>query len=201
MAKRNTGRRGSRKRRPTSRPSPDGSTAVADVPAAEAAQASPAPARRARRERTGQDSPNRSTYRDPGSFGERPQALWHPLPVSELLILVGAIGTIVGIRRGVSHGGPVLIAGVAAVVIGTVEVSLREHLSGYRSHTIMLALLPVIVLHSVVVLGVAAATTVPPLLNVGMFAIDLAVFAFLYKLLRSRFLDARRERVFLAKRG
>ena len=97
--------------------------------------------------------------------------------------------------------GPVLIAGVAAVVIGTVEVSLREHLSGYRSHTIMLALLPVIVLHSVVVLAVAAATTVPPLLNVAMLAVDVAVFAFLYKLLRARFLDARRERVFLAKRG
>lgn len=210
MAKRNTGRRGSRKRRPPSEPRRDGGRAVADAAAGDAGQgtasvtapSSPARPRRARRERRGgESSAGSSSYRDPGSFGERPQALWHPLPLSELLILVGAIGTIVGIRRGVSHGGPVLIAGVAAVVIGTVEVSLREHLSGYRSHTIMLALLPVIVLHSVVVLGVAAATTVPPLLNVGMLAIDGAVFAFLYKLLRARFLDARRERVFLAKRG
>lgn len=188
MAKRNTGRRGSRKRRPAPQPRPAGESAaekpVKQRPRPESPAAKSAP----------------GGYRDPGSVGERPRSLWHPLPLSELLILVGAIGTIVGIRRGISHGGPVLIAGLAAVVIGTVEVSLREHLSGYRSHTIMLALLPVIALHSIVVLGLAAFTTVPPIVNVAMLAVDGAVFAVLYKLLRARFLDARRERVFAAKR-
>ncbi len=208
MAKRNTGRRGSsRKRRPASQPRAnanavaerDGASAeradgVAAGPAAQGARGRPP-----RSERTSAAA-SQAGFRDPGSFGERPQAPWHPLPLAEILILIGAIGTIVGIRRGISHGGPVLIAGLAAVVIGTVEVSLREHLSGYRSHTIMLALLPVIVLHSVVVLGIATVTTVPPLLNVAMLAVDGAVFAFLYKVLRARFLDARRERVFAAKR-
>ena len=207
MAKRNTGRRGgSRKRRPASQPlsAGDGAAerngAAADTVAADPArelfrQAHTHAQRRARRRRE-----LRGRLPGPGSFGERPQAPWHPVPVAEILILVGAIGTIIGVRRGFSHGGPLLIAGLAAVVIGTVEVSLREHLSGYRSHTIMLALLPVIVLHSVVVLGLAAATTVPPIVNVAMLAVDGAVFAFLYKLLRARFLDARRERVFAAKR-
>jgi len=46
------------------------------------------------------------------------------------LILVGALGTVFGLRRGVSHGGPPLFAGIAAVVIGTVDFVLREHLSG-----------------------------------------------------------------------
>jgi hypothetical protein len=193
VAKRNTGRRGSRKRRPAPQPRPEGEKTTA------AATPAPAKPERPRRDR-GAATAAKSGYRDPGSVGERPQAPWHPLPLSELLILVGAIGTIVGIRRGISHGGPVLIAGLAAVVIGTVEVSLREHLSGYRSHTIMLALLPVIALHSIVVLGLAAITTVPPIVNVAMLAVDGAVFAFLYKLLRARFLDARRERVFAAKR-
>jgi hypothetical protein len=193
VAKRNTGRRGSRKRRPAPQPGQDGGKETAAAPAA------PAKADRdAQRERPA--SKSAPAYRAPGSVGERPQAPWHPLPLSELLILVGAIGTIIGIRRGISHGGRVLIAGLAAVVIGTVEVSLREHLSGYRSHTIMLALLPVIALHSIVVLGLAAITTVPPIVNVAMLAVDGAIFAFLYKLLRARFLDARRERVFAAKR-
>lgn len=193
MAKRNTGRRASRKRRSAPQPRPQGEQATAD--------AAP-PAATTERPRRDRDAakPAPRGYRDPGSVGERPQAPWHPLPLSELLILVGAIGTIVGIRRGISHGGPVLIAGLAAVVVGTVEVSLREHLSGYRSHTIMLALLPVIALHSVVVLGLAAVTTVPPIVNVAMLAVDGAIFALLYKLLRARFLDARRERVFAAKR-
>ena len=128
-------------------------------------------------------------------LGERPRAPWHPLPLSELLILVGAIGFFFGLKSGLSTGGPPLIAGLAAVLIGTVEVTLREHLSGYRSHTLILALLPTIVFHSAVVLIAAAFTRTPPALNVALLGLDAAVFAFLFKLLRARFLDARRERV------
>ncbi len=134
-------------------------------------------------------------FRDPLSVGERPEALWHPWPLSEILILVGAIGTIVGISRlghgGISNGGPVLFAGLAAVVLGTLEITWREHNAGYRSHTLILALLPVVVFHSALALGLAAFTTVPRLLNVGLLAVDAAIFAILFKLLRARFLDAR----------
>src|SRR5207247_5573202 len=72
---------------------------------------------------------------------ERPQAPWHPLPLSELLILVGAIGTVVGLQKGISHGAAPLLVGLAAVVVGTVEVTLREHMSGFRSHAVLLSLL------------------------------------------------------------
>ena len=51
-------------------------------------------------------------------------------------------------RGGAIGGCALLIAGLGAVLIGTVEVTLREHLSGYRSHTIMLALLPTVVLYT-----------------------------------------------------
>jgi hypothetical protein len=129
--------------------------------------------------------------------GQRPPAPWHPLPLSELLIVVGAVGAVVGLSRGISHGGAPLIAGLAAVAIGTVEVTLREHLSGYRSHTIILAMLPVIVLDSVLVLLVAPFGTG---LRLAMLLLDVVVFALLYKLLRARFLDARRERVFTGGR-
>jgi hypothetical protein len=132
----------------------------------------------------------------PPAPGERPRPPWYPLPLSELLILVGAIGTVVGLRRGVTHGGPVLFAGLAAVIIGTIEVTLREHLGGYRSHALILALLPTIVFHSAVALGVAAFTRVPSWLNVVLVVLDVALFAFLYKLLRARYLDAHRERKF-----
>ena len=122
------------------------------------------------------------------------------MPLSELLILAGAIGTVVGLNRGISHGGPPLIAGLAAVILGTAEVTLREHLSGYRSHTAILALLPTIVFHSAVVLIVAAFTSTPRALNVALLFVDAALFAFLFKLLRARFQDARRERVFAGRR-
>jgi hypothetical protein len=147
----------------------------------------------------GARSRSRSSSTAP-TYGERPRARWHPLPLSELLILVGAIGAAIGFsrasRHGLSSGGPALLAGVGAVAIGTIEVTLREHRTGYRSHAVMLALLLVLVFHSAVVLGLSSMTTVPQLLNVGLLAVDLALFAFLFKLLRARFLDARRERVF-----
>jgi len=124
------------------------------------------------------------------AVGERPRAPWHPLPLSELLILVGAIAIVVGLSRG-EAGLPVLIAGLAAVLIGTVEVTVREHLSGYRAHTLMLALLPAIALYS----GVVFLARPPLALNIALLAVAVALAVFLFKALRARFLDARRERV------
>jgi len=175
------------------------SDGAAARPAAASVRARPrpsgsAPARRARAR--GARSPRRGRgggLDDLLPVGERPPAPWHPLPLSELLILVGAIGAVVGLSRGISHGAAPLIAGLVAVVIGTLEVTLREHLSGYRSHTIMLAVLPVIVLDAALVLLVTPFATG---LRLGMLVLDVALFALLYKLLRARFLDARRERVF-----
>jgi hypothetical protein len=145
--------------------------------------------------RTPRGSPTAPTY------GERPPAPWHPLPLSELLILVGAIVVVIGLRRldpknpEFSKGGATLIAGIAAVAIGTFEVTLREHRSGYRSHTVMLALLPVLVFDSLVVFAVSTFTTAPRLMSVGLLAVDLVIFVFLFRLLRARFLDARHARV------
>jgi hypothetical protein len=203
VANRNKGRRGrSRKRRPAAAPAAKGSLAQ-PTPAGggQAHEHAPSPASRGRGTRTRTEARSGGgAIRDPLSRGERPQAPWHPLPLSELLILVGAIGAVIGLQRGISHGGPLLLAGLAAVVIGTVEVTRREHLSGYRSHTLILAVLPVIVLHSAVILVVAAFTPPPRALNLALLALDAAVFAFLFKLLRARFLDARRERTFAGRR-
>lgn len=124
------------------------------------------------------------------TFGERPRAPWHPLPLSEVLILAGAIGAALGLSRGFG-GSRLMLAGVAAVALGTLEVTWREHRSGFRSHTLLLALLPVVVLHSVTVLAVAAFTTAPRVMNAGLLVIDVALFLVLFRLLRAHFLDAR----------
>jgi hypothetical protein len=190
VAKRNSPRRGrSRKRRPTAQGA-ERQVAVEDRPLATAKKS----ARRAREAAA-------PAYKDPQSVGERPHALWHPLPLSELLILVGGIGTVVAVNRGeVGSGGAGLFVSLGAVMVGTLEVTLREHRSGYRSHTLILALLPTIVFHSVVVLSLAAFIQVPRWGTSAMLVLDAALFVFLFKLLRLRFLDARRERVFAARR-
>jgi hypothetical protein len=219
VSTRNKGRRGrSRKRRPSAaavleRGSPQDAQpgtrpAAAGADAAGARSGRPATARAGakQRERSGAAAGQRPRTRARDRRGtaqrsrrERPQAPWHPLPLSELLILVGAIGTVVGLQKGLSHGGAPLLAGLAAVVVGTVEVTLREHLSGFRSHAVLLSLLAAIVLHTAVVLIVAAFTHTPRALNVGLLAVDAAVFAAVFKLLRARFRDARRERVFAGR--
>jgi hypothetical protein len=121
------------------------------------------------------------------------------LPLSELLILVGMVATIVGISRGES-GRALLLAGVGAVLVGTLEFTIREHLSGYRSHASLLAAIPTALFHGAVALilfafGAPSATWVAvPIL------LDIPLFVFLFRLLRGRFAQARSERVFAARR-
>jgi hypothetical protein len=158
----------------------------------------------ARAGRTGGKRAGGANAPDLGEDG-RPRPPWHPLPLAEILILVGGIAVVIGLRKldhgGISSGGPTLLAGIAAALIGTVEVAQREHLSGFRSHTVLLTLIPVLFFHSAVVLGVSAFARISPLLNIGLVAIDIAIIVFLFKLLRARYSDAHRTRVFEGRRS
>jgi len=183
-------RRGrSRKRRPA-----PGSEALAtqqEVSAAQgkasSAQLKASPARQ-KTPTTRQKAPLPSSRR-----GERPQAPWHPLPLAEILILLGAIATIVGLNRR-SEGTALLVVGLVSVGIGTFEVTVREHLSGYRSHTILLALVPVLAFHSLAIAIASIFANPTVLLSIVLLPFDLALFVFCFKLLRARFLDARQLR-------
>ena len=67
---------------------------------------------------------------------ERPPAPWGKAPLAELVILAG----IISLAIGVIGGHPTAIAlGVALAGLGGMEVAIREHLAGYRSHTTLLA--------------------------------------------------------------
>lgn len=133
--------------------------------------------------------------------GERPPPPWHPLPLSELLILIGVIGAAVAWARGYQSNAALLGAGIGAVVLGTIEVSLREHLSGFRPHTGLLAVIPPLVFHSAVVLALLAVSArVPTWLNYLLLPLDLLLLAIGFKLLRTRFVQARRARSAPARR-
>jgi hypothetical protein len=192
VPKRNPGGRGrSRKRRPNAQSArePASSAAASTRPSPRAAS-SASPSQRAA-----------NALGELKATGDRPQAPWHPLPLSELLILVGAIGTVIAWLRGVESNGALLGAGIGAVVIGTIEVTLREHLGGFRSHTLMLSVLPAIVFHTAVVLLVLAlAGRAPSWLNIVLLPIDAAIAVVCFKLLRARYVDARRERTFAGLR-
>jgi hypothetical protein len=67
---------------------------------------------------------------------ERPPAPWGNFPLAELVIL----GGIVSLAIGVIGGHPTAIGvGVALAGLGGLEVAVREHFAGHRSHTSLLA--------------------------------------------------------------
>jgi hypothetical protein len=200
MSKRNAGRRGrARKRRAAPAASQPGGGAAAGradgAPAARDLGASELTATRGATRQRGarRGAADRGVHRDPGGVGERPEAPWHPWPFSELLILVGAIGTIVGV---VKEDTRLLFAGLGAVVIGTVEFTIREHRSGYRSHSALLAAVPTALVHGGLALGLFALGAHGVALVIAPLLIDVPLFWLLFRTLRARFDDARRERVF-----
>lgn len=67
---------------------------------------------------------------------ERPPAPWGSFPLSELAILTGIVLLAIGIA---GENPTALGVGVALAAIGGLEVSVREHFAGYRSHTTLLA--------------------------------------------------------------
>jgi hypothetical protein len=89
---------------------------------------------------------------------------------------------------------PLLVVGLVAVGLGTFEFTLREHWSGYRSHAILLALVPVLAFHSLVIAGASVLADPTVLFSIVLLPFDLALFVFLFKLLRTRFLEARQAR-------
>ncbi len=121
-----------------------------------------------------------------GTVGERPS---NPLglPVSEVAIFAGIIALIVGFING---GGPALIAGIVVCALGVIEVTAREHFSGYRSHATLLAAIPAIGAGVGVTALVGTRNRAPLLLGIA-----LPIGALLFLLLRKRFEVARQARV------
>jgi hypothetical protein len=79
-----------------------------------------------------------------------PQAPWHPFPLVELCVLVGIVLLIVGLLTNDSaHGRAMIVAGLALGSLGGLDTAAREHFSGFRSHTMVLAGVPAVVLAAV----------------------------------------------------
>ena len=70
------------------------------------------------------------------SADERPPAPWGKFPLAELAILAGIVCLAIGIFGGYET---LIGVGVALAGLGGMEVAIREHFAGYRSHTTLLA--------------------------------------------------------------
>jgi hypothetical protein len=160
-----------KKQRRRARPETD-PTAAGKAPGPAAAARAPAPAAAA--------PASRFDVRDGVA---RPQPPWAPFPLTEIGMAAGI--AIFGIGFATASGW-LLSIGVLVLVVVTGELSLREHFAGFRSHTLLLSVLPVVVAHATVVLAITRAYG-------GPFALvaDLAVAGGLGWLLHGRFQEAR----------
>jgi len=77
---------------------------------------------------------------------ERPQAPWHPFPLVELCVLVGIVLLVIGVVIGLDsdRGRLALLCGLVLASLGGLETVLREHFTGFRSHSSVLAGLPAV---------------------------------------------------------
>jgi hypothetical protein len=122
-----------------------------------------------------------------GAYGERPRSPFGGLPVAEISILVGAVVLVIGL---IDRATVALIGGVVICLFGVVEVTTREHFSGYRSHTVLLAAIPAVAVEFVIALTVG-----PPAVRALLLVPVAVVFAICAYFLRRRFLIARQARI------
>jgi hypothetical protein len=124
-----------------------------------------------------------------GALGERPESPFGGFPVSEIAIFAGLIGAIVGVFA-LPTVSPALVAGIIVCTLGVIEVTAREHFSGYRSHATLLAAVPAVAIGIVLIATVGGSLKRGPLLRVVV-----PVFGALFWLLRKRFRAARQARI------
>jgi len=89
--------------------------------------------------RAERDAARRERPRERRATDERPPAPWGNFPLVELLVLAGIGFMIWGAVSWNDEGNLRFAAGIAIAALGGLELSVREHLAGYRSHSSLLA--------------------------------------------------------------
>ena len=112
----------------------------------------------------------------------RPKPVWAPFPLTEIGMAAGI--AIFGVGFATNDVRTLAIGAIVLAVV-TGELCLREHFSGFRSHTLLLAALPVAVAHGLVVLAITRDYRGPVAL-----AVDLAAGGALAWWLHERFTRA-----------
>jgi hypothetical protein len=88
---------------------------------------------------------------------EAPKPPWHPFPLVELSILGGLVLMVLGFVKGGNRGGLFAVCGIALVGVASLELAVREHFAGYRSHSSLLAAAAGV--GTMLVLGIALGVT------------------------------------------
>src|SRR5712692_4767999 len=128
----------------------------------------------------GSGVPTRTASRQTGSRrrgarSEPPPAPWGSFPLSELVVFVALVFLVAGFFVSPPRGTVMVGAGLALGSLAGLEVSIREHFAGYRSHTLLLSGAVGVVV--IAVLFVTRPSGLPPIVMVGAGAVAFGLAA------------------------
>jgi hypothetical protein len=122
----------------------------------------------------------RRTARD-----ERPKAPWGSFPLTELAVLVGLVMLVLAFVSTSDRRPLLLVVGISLAALGGLELAIREHFAGYRSHSGLLALACAVLSAALAfAIGITAFGSVVALIPVAIGAI---VFVPAFMALRNAF--------------
>jgi hypothetical protein len=117
---------------------------------------------------------------------ERPPAPWGSFPLTELVVLVALVVGVVGFIRLNTDSGKLMVG--AAMVLGSLgglEVTVREHFAGFKSHTTLLAASTAVL--SMVLISVVGGTSGLAILGI-VVAVGILVFVLAFWGFRQAFM-------------
>jgi hypothetical protein len=110
---------------------------------------------------------------------ERPAAPWGSFPLVELCVLLALVIGVAGFVTGGSRGGVMLAAAAVLGSLAGLELAVREHIAGFKSHTTLLATAPAVVAMGICFFGGAP--------QWAMLAAGVFIFVTAFYLLREVF--------------
>jgi hypothetical protein len=113
-------------------------------------------------------------------MADAPKAPWSPFPLTELVVLLSMALIVGGVLTDGGRRGALLGCGFALVSLAGLELALREHFAGYRSHSTLLAAASAIAVDAPLFLW----TDLP---QVVLLALGLGVFVLVLTRLRRAF--------------
>ena len=102
-----------------------------------------------------------------------PTAAWSPFPLTELVILLSMALIVAGVLTDGGRRGALLGCGFALVSLAGLELAIREHFAGYRSHSTLLGAACAIAVDAPLFLFTAIPQGVLLVIGVGVFGLVL----------------------------
>jgi hypothetical protein len=109
---------------------------------------------------------------------ERPKAPWGSFPLSELVVLLAIVLGIAGLIVWGEQGQIMLVAALALGGLAGLELAVREHFAGYRSHSSLLAASTAFAAGAIVVVVLPGPAPRIPTLAVGLVVFIVAFWLY-----------------------